>query len=156
MEKRFQDLNIWESSIVKNMENEIKLQVGVKVLIKNKEGKYLLLKRSDKKYPNMEGKWDIVGGRIDPGKTLIENLKREIEEETSLSLKEDPKLICAQDIIRGEDVHVVRLTYIGKADGDVKLDSEEHVSCKWVSEEELRSFDDLDIYFKEVLRGDTI
>jgi len=38
----------------------ITLQVGVKALLKNKQGKYLLLKRSSVKYPEVEGHWDIV------------------------------------------------------------------------------------------------
>jgi ADP-ribose pyrophosphatase YjhB (NUDIX family) len=63
------------------------LQVGVKVLLKNKQGKYLLLKRSLKKYPNVVGTWDIVGGRIDLGVPLVENLKREVKEEVGFDLK---------------------------------------------------------------------
>lgn len=55
---------------------ELKLQVGVKIFLKNKDGKYLLVKRSPEKYKNVRGDWDIVGGRIEMGSTLIENLKR--------------------------------------------------------------------------------
>jgi len=55
------------------MENNIILQVGVKALLQNSEGKYLLLRRSLEKYPEIKGRWDIVGGRIDPGSILIEN-----------------------------------------------------------------------------------
>jgi len=91
----------------------MKLQVGVKALLKNKEGKYLLLRRSPEKYRELGGTWDIVGGRIDPGSMLIENLKREIKEETSLDLQEEPKLVAAQDILRNSNTHVVRLTYTG-------------------------------------------
>lgn len=40
----------------------MELQVGVKVLLKNKEGNYLLLRRSLKKYPGVKGRWDIAGG----------------------------------------------------------------------------------------------
>jgi len=39
----------------------MELQVGVKVLLKNKEGKFLLIRRSPKKYPEVGPKWDIVG-----------------------------------------------------------------------------------------------
>jgi len=42
------------------------LQVGVKVLLKNKAGQYLLLRRALEKYPEIQGRWDIVGGRINP------------------------------------------------------------------------------------------
>ena len=59
--------------------SEIILQVGVKVLLKNPEGKYLLVKRSAKAYPDAICGWELVGGRITPGIPLLENLQREIK-----------------------------------------------------------------------------
>ncbi len=58
----------------------------MKILLKNKEGKYLLVRRNPKKYPEVGAKWDIVGGRIEPGSSLIENLKREIKEEVGAGI----------------------------------------------------------------------
>ncbi len=118
-------------------------------MLKNKDGKYLVVCRSAKKYPEIGVKWDIVGGRINSGKTLLENLKREVLEEVGLEIKYEPKLLAAQDILR-KDKHVVRLTYLGVADGEVKL-SEEHTAYKWLSLEELAVLEPMDSYFKEVL-----
>lgn len=134
----------------------MELQVGVKVLLKNKEGKYLLLHRNWDKYPEVkkDNSWDIVGGRINIGTPLLENLKREIFEETKLNLTEEPKLIGAQDILRS-DKHVVRLTYLGVIEGEPKLD-EYHDDYKWLTEEELRKKEDLDQYFKEILTKNLI
>lgn len=128
----------------------MELQVGVKALLKNKEGKYLLLRRSAEKYSEVVGKWDIVGGRIDPGSRLVENLKREIREETSLELEEEPKLIAAQDILRVPGRHVVRLTYVASINGEPKLDGD-HIEFKWFTKDELENLEDLDVYFKEIL-----
>ena len=128
----------------------MELQVGVKILLQNKEGKYLLLLRSKEKYPEIEQLWDIIGGRIIPGSSLFENLKREVEEETSLVLEQEPKLIAAQDILRVPGKHVVRLTYLGNAKGEPKL-NEENTDFKWCSMEELKSAPDLDMYLKELL-----
>ena len=125
------------------------LQVGVKVLLKNAEGKYLLVQRSEKKYPGIGGTWDIVGGRIDSGAPLIDNLKREVKEETQLELGEEPILVAAQDILLPEK-HVVRLTYLGSAEGTPQLD-EENIDFKWVSMEELGEIEPLDKYLKELL-----
>ena len=133
------------------MDNEIILQVGVKILLKNKEGKYLLLHRSLEKYPEIKGRWDIVGGRIDPGTPLSENLNREIKEETGLDLMSEPKLVAAQDIIRNPEKHVVRLTYVGEADGEIVLDESESDAYRWYDKNELLKLDDVDIYFKELL-----
>lgn len=133
------------------MDNNIKLQVGVKILLKNKVGKYLLLRRSLKKYPDIKGRWDIVGGRIEPGTNLIDNLKREIKEETNLDLLDYPRLMAAQDIIPNQSKHVVRLTYLGIIEGNIKLDESENDKYQWYSAEELKNLDDIDIYFKELL-----
>ena len=135
---------------------DVKLQVGVKALLKNKDGQYLMLRRSLEKYPDIKGRWDIVGGRIDPGSVLIDNLKREIKEETNLELVGIPKLIAAQDIIPKPEIHVVRLTYIGEVEGNIRLDESENDQYKWYSAEELKQIDDLDIYFKELLDNNLI
>jgi ADP-ribose pyrophosphatase YjhB (NUDIX family) len=134
------------------MKNKTILQVGVKILIKNKEGKYLLLRRSILKYPEVKAGWDLVGGRINPGVALIKNLKIEIFEETGLRLVGIPKLIFAQDILRKAGYHVVRLTYIGEARGKIKLDKEENDEYKWFSLKELKKLKDIDIYLKELMK----
>lgn len=128
----------------------MELQVGVKILLKNKEGKFLLLQRNLEKYPEIKknDSLDIVGGRIQIGTPLLENLKREIFEETKLTLIEEPKLICAQDILR-PDKHVVRLTYVGQIEGEPVLD-EDHSSYLWLTKEEIKTQEGLDQYFKEV------
>ena len=125
------------------------LQVGVKILLRNKEGKYLLLQRNPAKYPEVGAKWDIVGGRIDIGAPLLENLKREAKEEAGLEILGEPKLITAQDILKA-DKHVVRLTYLGEASGDVVL-SEEHSEFRWLSIEEFKKLEPMDRYIKEIL-----
>ncbi len=125
------------------------LQVGVKIILKNFEGKVLLLKRNAEKYPGMKNTWDIPGGRIEPGTPLLENLKREIMEETSLVYTGNPILVCAQDILR-PDKHVVRLTYSGEISGEPKLD-EEHTDYTWVSLNELRTMEGVDEYLREAI-----
>jgi ADP-ribose pyrophosphatase YjhB (NUDIX family) len=131
------------------MANEITLQVGVKALLKNSQGKYLLLRRNPEKYPEVGDKWDIVGGRISPSHPLMDNLQREIREETGLELTSIPTLIAAQDIIK-PDKHVVRLTYLGEIDGEPVLD-DEHLEYGWFTPEEIRGMDNLDRYLNEAI-----
>ena len=133
----------------------MELQVGVKAFLKNKDGKYLLVRRSPEKYPGVLGEWDVVGGRINPGTPLIDNLKREIKEETGLELTSELKLVAAQDILRVPGKHVIRLTYIGTINGQPKL-NDEHVEHGWFTMEELKKLDNLDIYFKELLDADLL
>ncbi len=128
----------------------MELQVGVKALLRNKEGKYLLIRRSSDKYPEVGPKWDIVGGRINPGETLLENLKREIKEETNLDMSKEPELVAAQDILRVPERHVVRLTFAGEIEGEPQIDSD-HTEFRWFTAEEIREIQNLDTYVKELI-----
>ncbi len=130
----------------------MELQVGVKILLKNSDGKYLLVRRNPKKYPEVGPKWDIVGGRINAGTTLLENLQREIKEEVNLDYTGEPKLVAAQDILKSMERHVVRLTFLGEIEGEPKID-EEHLEFGWFSAEEIENFDPngLDGYFRSLV-----
>ena len=128
----------------------MELQVGVKILLKNKEGKYLVVCRSAEKYPDAGRQWEIVGGRINPGSPLLANLKREVMEETGLEVTGEPKLITGQDILKSGK-HIVRLTYVGEADGEVKL-SDEHTDFQWLTLSEISKLEPIDGFLKEVLK----
>jgi len=115
------------------------LQVGVKIFLKNREGKYLLLKRSPEKYPEVSGFWDIPGGRIILGTTLLENLKREVKEETGLEITSLPRLIFAQDIFPKRGGHIVRLTYLADSSAsEVIIDDNEHTEYRWLTQSEIK------------------
>ena len=133
----------------------MELQVGVKVLLKNPEEKFLLIRRSEEKYNST--KWDIPGGRIDPGTSLGENLVREVMEETGLAMTSEPTIVGAQDIFATDMRHVVRVTYIGTADGEPKL-SDEHTEYRWVTWDELKAMplEELDRYVKALMEAGAI
>ncbi len=46
-------------------------------------GRTLLIRRGN---PPLEGEWSIPGGTLDVGETLIEGVRRELEEETGLKV----------------------------------------------------------------------
>lgn len=126
------------------------LQVGVKALIQNTQGKYLFLLRSEPYSGETQPKWDVPGGRINIGEPLTEALKREIKEETSMALQGDPQILFAQDILRDKDKHVVRVTYLVQAVGRIRLDVSEHQSYKWLTLSQARKLYH-DIYLTPVL-----
>lgn len=127
------------------------LQVGVKIFLKNSEGKYLIVKRSEQKYPEVQRPWDIVGGRINPGEDLLTNLRREVKEETQLEITSEPRLVFAQDIMPNPEKHVVRLTYVGETTGEPVLDTGENTEYKWLSTDEMIDLEGLDEFTKEVV-----
>jgi mutator protein MutT len=47
-------------------------------------GRTLLIRRGN---PPLEGEWSIPGGTLDVGETLIEGVRRELEEETGLKVR---------------------------------------------------------------------
>ncbi len=131
------------------------IEVGVKVLLQNEEGNYLLVRRNPILYPEIGATWDIVGGRITAGVPLLENLAREVREETGLTITSDPVLFAAQDILgieRFPDRHVVRLTYGAKTTGTPTLDNES-LEYKWFTKDELLAMpsEGLDRFFKQLL-----
>jgi 8-oxo-dGTP diphosphatase len=129
----------------------MKLQVGVKVLVQNKHGEYLLLRRDKIMDGETEAHWDIPGGRIEPEEALFDALKREIMEETGLAIPGMPKLLDAQDIfVPAADLHVVRLTYSLQGEGNAVVISDEHQEARWVTPEEAKTFN-LDPYLRKVL-----
>lgn len=133
----------------------MQLQVGVKVLIRNSAGAYLLLTRSsDYEMTGGGDDWDIPGGRIDPNEELLTALRREVAEETGVDLPADfaPELLAAQDImVPAKDLHVVRLTYRLDADIDEVTISGEHTGYKWFTGLELKKLS-LEPYLAAVVR----
>jgi 8-oxo-dGTP diphosphatase len=117
---------------------ETLLQVGVKIFLKNSEGKYLILKRTK---PYRDGditRWDIPGGRINPGEPFATALKREVLEETGIKSFKVTTILGAQDILRTHK-HVVRLTFLGTTTAKrVKLQPEEHTAYDWVTLQEFK------------------
>lgn len=117
----------------------MELQVGVKALIKDDQGRYLFLKRALPYEGDTKCKWDIPGGRIEPGEPIFDALAREIKEETSLNMKGEPKILYAQDILRINEKHIVRLTFEARVElGDIKLDTTDpngthHDDFAWVA-----------------------
>ena len=132
------------------MDTSIILQVGVKVFLQNENGRYLLLKRSPVRYPEIKNFWDIPGGRIFPGTPLLENIKREVFEESKLPVLGEIRLLGAQDIIRLPAKHIVRLTFSAATSGDPKLAAED-IEYRWVTIEEMKNEKKLDEFTREIL-----
>lgn len=85
----------------------------------------------------------------------MDNLARELMEETGLTLSGAPRLIAAQDLMKVAERHVVRLTYIGEAEGDVRL-SHEHTDYKWLPLKEIEALPDLGSNFRKLFEDGTI
>lgn len=104
-----------------------------------KGNKALLVQRSHED-EWMPGKWSFPGGELDKGESLEEGLKREIHEETGLTVElEDLHYLPEISYKKKHAFYVCK-----KCSGDVKINANgvhEHEDYKWVTKGEVSSMD---------------
>ncbi len=111
----------------------------VNTIIKNKEGKFLLIKRKDDQIH--AGKWAFPGGVIEPTETIGEALKRELKEETGLELKGIIKKISEYEYDRPDGKKTIGESYLIKTDEKDVLLNLESEEFAWVTIEEMQKLD---------------
>ena len=109
--------------------------LSVHIWIMNKEGKFLVQKRSKNKktFPDM---WSLTAGAVDTGETSEEGAIREAKEEIGVDInKDDMELILSFKRTHNFlDVWLVRKDIDLK---DIIMQEEEVQEVKWVTKEEL-------------------
>ena len=80
--------------------------VGVGVLVRDKEGRYLLMRRHNS---HGEGTWSPPGGHLEFGETLEQCAIRETREETSLVVDKVKFLGVTNDYFQEEDKHYITI-----------------------------------------------
>lgn len=117
---------------------EQKFGVATKAIIKNEEGKCLVLYKSETEEIN-PNEIDIPGGRMKFGEKAEESLKREVEEEIGIKI-EVTKPSRVWGFVKG-DLHLVGITFLAKyISGEFKL-SGEHTKYKWLEKEKIMGGD---------------
>ena len=112
----------------------MKLFVGAKGVVHH-DGKILLIRESSAYADGSEsGKWDMVGGRIDPDERVRDGLLREVKEESGLSVTAGELLGVFDGFptIQGEKCHVVRLYFLCESSSSEVVLSEDHDEVTWV------------------------
>lgn len=62
------------------------VQLSVKVIIRDADGRVLLLRRAPSSRMNA-GRWDFPGGKVDPGENIASAATREVLEETGCEVR---------------------------------------------------------------------
>jgi 8-oxo-dGTP pyrophosphatase MutT (NUDIX family) len=120
---------------------EIKIMASAAIIDKNK---LLVLKRSsEEKF--LSGYWTIVGGKYEDGDASIEEaVKREVMEETGLSIAV-VRPIDIEEFTREDrpNVRAVEITYLCSTEHGEKitLDAREHDAYAWVDESDAAKLD---------------
>lgn len=115
------------------MQKDYVQRVAVSALIKNKRNEFLVVKRSGHdSHPNT---WEMPGGAIDYGETPESGLKREVKEETGLSINIiRPVSTTSLFSERNPDMQIVRISFLCELTNEYQdlLLSAEHSAYKWV------------------------
>jgi 8-oxo-dGTP diphosphatase len=115
----------------------------VGALILDESGRVFVHRRSFERRL-LPGCWDIVGGHVEAGETLLEALERELGEETGWGLTGTPTLAYVADWeTSGSDGAVVQrreFDFVVTPDGDLtrpRLERPKHVEFRWLGVGEL-------------------
>jgi 8-oxo-dGTP diphosphatase len=114
-------------------------RVAVRAIICDEDNRVLIIKRGNTSYGY--DKWCLPGGKVDFGVSVLENLAKEIDEETSLQCLESEFLFYLDTLPSPEtDLHYVSLVFYCKVSGEVKL-NDESLDHTWISKDELDNYE---------------
>lgn len=125
----------------------MKIQAA-KALIRNGEGKILVLYRSET-HPRLAHDIDLPGGEIDHGESLEGGLMREIVEETGMDVVvKDKNLRHQWKSLFGQKQYLFEVEV-----DELKVNiSWEHESYEWLTDEEFAKFPAIDSFMHEAQR----
>lgn len=149
---------------------------SMKIVLLNKNKDLLLLFTDDDSIKTADGKYggsfyQLIGGKIESGETLLDAAKRELFEETGLTSENVKfyKVIWYGNLdlnIHGKKTHINQQFILAKTDKDTvtlkNLTEEEKGTCKklcWMSLDEIENSEAtiypkrLPLYLKDVLDG---
>jgi ADP-ribose pyrophosphatase YjhB (NUDIX family) len=104
--------------------------VSVKLFLKHRNKILMLLQKN--------GRFDLPGGRVEWGESVLGALKRELKEELDYSLKKEPELFHIYDYVSDDKKrHSVIIDYIYPLNKMPKLYSPEKLEILWFTKREL-------------------
>lgn len=101
-----------------------------------KDGKYLMLYRNKKENDLNEGKWIGIGGKFEKGESADACMKREVFEETGLTVTDFKYYGVIRFYSDKWDTELMYLYTVDGFEGEAKTECDEGI-LKWIPEEEL-------------------
>ncbi|GIF46879.1 hypothetical protein Afe04nite_14180 [Asanoa ferruginea] len=113
-------------------------------MIVDDDGRVFIQRRSPtrKLFPDT---WDVVGGHLEPGETIDEALRREVEEETGWRVSIVLGTIGEHRYFGEDGLERLETDFLIRVDGDLsrpRLEAGKHTSYKWISRDELDVLDE--------------
>ncbi len=134
----------------------IKLFVATKAFI-ILDHKVLILKESSQYEDGVNvGKFDVPGGRIEPGQRFDESLRREVKEETGLDIKIGKPFFIDEwrPIVKEEQWQIVGVYFECLAESKKVILSKDHEEFKWIDPQDYTKhglIKGVDVAFKSYL-----
>lgn len=123
--------------------------LSVKAMIKDQEGRFLLLRRAAVSKSNF-GKWEMPGGKVERGESFEEALRREVWEETGLEIVLEHVIGTAEWEL--PDKRIAYIILEGTLQSGSIILSEEHDAYIWVEHSRLPEMD-LTPQFKQFINS---
>lgn len=107
---------------------ESPIVVAVGAVVKDADGRILLVRHVPERGGFWQGKWICPGGKLEVGESMEEGVVREVTEETHLRIRLMAPLVPFERIVKSEDqtaLHVIYIDYLAEAiGGELKADSD--------------------------------
>jgi len=116
------------------------IMIGVGAVIEDSAGRVLLVKHVPERGGFWQGKWICPGGRLEPGETIEEGIKREVREETQLEIDLLTPLPPFDTIVRSNDevsLHVIYIDYLARVTGGELKPGSDVGEAMWVEKERI-------------------
>lgn len=101
--------------------------------------KVFLPKRAESK-KFLPGVFELPGGHVDFGESIIEGLKREIKEELGMDIEVGDSFYAftySNEIKGSHSIEVIYFASFSQPNEDIKLNPDDHSEYKWIAEDEL-------------------
>lgn len=115
----------------------MKTIIAVGIALLNEQNKVLIAKRPEHKPLGL--KWEFPGGKVEDNETLEECIVREIKEELNLDII--PIYYVGEENFDYDHANVTLHLYTGTITNPSDMILNEHIEARWVSYEELSTFD---------------
>jgi 8-oxo-dGTP diphosphatase len=127
---------------------DVRLFVATKAFIAH-NNKVLILRESSKYEDGAKenlGKYDVPGGRIEPGQRFDESLLREIKEETGMDARIGKPFFVNEwrPVVRGEQWQIVGTFFECFVDTDEVVLSDDHDEYKWIDPNDYKQYNLID------------
>jgi len=122
------------------------LQVAMKAVIVHDDKVLILREAATYGEGTQRGRYHMPGGRVEPGESFEDGLRREIREETGLEVTIEYPIYVGEwrPVIRGVPHQIVATFIVCKSESDKVRLSSEHDDYQWILPKDRKKYDIMD------------